>query len=135
MREHDEVCSACGYRLVESTQEFAPIALDNIDQHVSSSEAFRAELRVVRGPQTGIALELKTGTVSLGRDPSCDIFLNDMTVSRHHASIETSDSGCIITDTNSYNGVWVNDKMIESCLLVPGDVIQIGAFCLVYREK
>ena len=135
VNEKDETCPACGYRLVESTQKFVPISISEMPSSTSATKGATAELRVVRGPQTGIALELTEGTMTLGRDPSCDIFLNDMTVSRKHASIETNEKGCIIRDTNSYNGVWVNDKMIESCLLVSGDVIQIGAFCPVFREK
>ena len=73
--------------------------------------------------------------MSVGRDPQCDIFLNDMTVSREHAEIEVTGEGCVIRDKNSFNGVWVNDRAVEACALKPGDVIQIGAFCLIYRER
>ena len=86
-------------------------------------------------PQTGIDIELKKGDLSVGRDPQCDIFLNDMTVSREHAIIEVRNDACIIKDLNSYNGVWVNDRMVETCALKSGDLLQIGAFCLLFRER
>uniref|UniRef100_UPI002633FBB3 FHA domain-containing protein n=1 Tax=uncultured Ellagibacter sp. TaxID=2137580 RepID=UPI002633FBB3 len=65
----------------------------------------------------------------------CDIFLNDMTVSRSHAVVEPTGDGCTITDDSSFNGVWVNNDNVEARELHEGDVVQIGAFCLVYREE
>mgnify|MGYP000203439650 CR=1 FL=1 len=43
--------------------------------------------------------------------------------------------GYVIRDANSFNGVWVNNESVETRRLVSGDVIQIGAFCLVYKEE
>lgn len=129
------VCPSCGYRVMGSTQSFTPVPLggDTIDSAKRSGQKF--ELRVVRGPQTGIDIELKQGSLLVGRDPQCDIFLNDMTVSREHAVIEVTGESCIIKDRNSFNGVWVNDRMVETCLLKSGDLLQIGAFCLLFRER
>ena len=128
------VCPACGYRLPGSTVEFQPISTDGVLAGQSDNRERFGELRIIRGPQTGLDISIKGGPLSIGRDPQCDIFLNDMTVSRQHAEIETDEKGCIIKDTNSFNGVWVNDSMVERCLLKSGDVIQLGAFCLMYRE-
>ena len=128
------VCKRCGYRMLGSTQSFTPVKLSG-DEASARETVHRYDLRVVRGPQTGIDIDLREGTLSIGRDPQCDIFLNDMTVSRSHALIEVGANGCVIRDTNSFNGVWVNDRTVETCALKPGDVIQIGAFCLIYRER
>ncbi|MBO4352599.1 MAG: FHA domain-containing protein [Eggerthellaceae bacterium] len=133
--DDSRTCSFCGFKLLGTTQEFTPVKLGEVAEGEGSAHAKRAELRVVRGPQTGIDIQITAGELSMGRDPACDIFLNDMTVSRRHAIIETDEKGSVIRDTNSYNGVWVNDKMEEACLLKPGDIIQIGAFCLVFRER
>ena len=130
----ESVCPACGFKLPGSTVEFEPISTGGVLGEKAAAEERVAELRIIRGPQTGLDISIRSGSLTLGRDPQCDIFLNDMTVSRHHALIEADEKGCIISDTNSFNGVWVNDTMQERCLLKPGDVIQIGAFCLVYRE-
>ena len=133
LKEGALACPQCGFRLLGSTQSFQPVKVDD-QGHVQEAEQSKTHvLKVVRGPQTGAEMTLESGKMSMGRDPKCDIFLNDMTVSRKHATIEVNEKGCIIRDENSFNGVWVNDRMVEGCLLRSGDVIQLGAFCLVYE--
>ena len=128
-------CPYCGYHALGSTQSFTPLKFGADGSIPGETVRQRYELRIVRGPQTGVDITLREGNLSIGRDPQCDIFLNDMTVSRSHATIEVTGSGCVIRDSNSFNGVWVNDRNVNTCLLKSGDVIQIGAFCLVYRER
>jgi len=128
-------CPSCGFHIMGSTESFKPVIMGTGAEMPGESAELRYELRVVRGPQTGVDIKLREGTLSVGRDPNCDIFLNDMTVSREHAQIEVGPKGCVIRDQNSFNGVWVNDRMETTCLLRSGDVVQIGAFCLVFRER
>ncbi len=127
-------CPACGFRMLGPTEKFEPIKAQP-DMPKEAEASHRFALRVVRGPQTGIDIELRRGDLTVGRDPRCDIFLNDMTVSRNHASIEVGQGACIIRDQGSVNGVWVNDRLVEASELKPGDLLQIGAFCLMYRER
>lgn len=134
IRDGAAACAQCGYRVTGSTQSFTPVKMEGRPDPESAA-GHRYDLHVVRGPQTGIDIELRPGKLGIGRDPQCDVFLNDMTVSRTHASIEVGEDGCVIRDENSFNGVWVNDRAVEACLLKPGDVVQIGAFCLIYRER
>ena len=137
LTEGAAACPTCGYRISGATQRFAFVKTDGdpvvAEQPVPVNQ--KRDLKVVRGPQTGIEITLSEGTLSLGRDPRCDVFLNDMTVSRNHAELEVKPDGCILRDNNSFNGVWVNDRSVETCLLKSGDLIQIGAFCLMYRER
>ena len=128
-------CPFCGYHVLGSTQSFTPLTFGADGSLQDKSASLKFELRVVRGPQTGVVISLYEGELSIGRDPQCNIFLNDMTVSRKHATIEVKKSGCVIRDEKSFNGVWVNDRNVDTCLLKTGDVIQIGAFCLVFRER
>lgn len=129
------VCPQCGFKLLGSTQRFEPVTLPG--EAVAAAEAPQAAavLHVVRGPQTGVSYQLGDKELSIGRSPQCDLFLNDMTVSRQHASIEPAEGGYVIRDANSFNGVWVDNKSIDAHQLKDGDVIQIGAFCLVYKEE
>ena len=117
------ICPMCGYHVLDTTQSFAPVKMD---------EASVAKEVIAPVKQH---FDLHEGKMSMGRDPRCDIFLNDMTVSRNHAELEVRKDGCILRDNNSYNGIWVNDRSVETCLLKSGDLIQIGAFCLLYRER
>lgn len=126
-------CPSCGYHVLGETQSFEPVRAETVRDDAPA--VGRRQLKVVRGPQAGIDIELPEGTLTLGRDPRCDVFLNDMTVSRTHATLEVGAEGCVLRDDNSFNGVWVNDRSVDACLLRTGDVIQIGAFCLVYRES
>ena len=57
-----------------------------------------------------------------------------MTVSREHALIASTDKGYVITDRNSYNGLWVNNEAVDTKLLANGDAIQIGTFCLIFES-
>lgn len=133
---NDAVCPHCGFKLLGSTQRFAPVTLTSESLTPDTKPAATAVLRVVRGPQTGISIHLSDMPQSIGRSPQCDVFLNDMTVSRKHALIEPCIDGYTICDTNSFNGVWVNNENVDAPRkLRNGDVIQIGTFCLVYQEE
>jgi hypothetical protein len=135
LADGENVCPACGYKTIESTQGFTPVQVGS-DEFASVAKApHTAFLKIVRGPQTGLELSLRPGVFMLGREPNCEIFLNDMTVSRTHAKITVLDDKTIIEDQNSFNGVWVNNKNVATRVLVDGDVIQLGAFCLLYQER
>lgn len=130
-----QACERCGFKLLGRTQAFKPLNLQT--QSANSATADRsllreATLKVVKGPQTGNTFRLAADRLSVGRSPQCDIFLNDMTVSRMHASIERTPSGFKIVDADSFNGLWVNNFNVREADLRDGDVVQIGTFCLVY---
>jgi hypothetical protein len=68
-----------------------------------------------------------SGTVAvLGRDPSCDLVLNDARCSRRHAVLEAGPQGVSVRDAGSANGIYVNGKKVERSPLVPGDVVRLG---------
>lgn len=136
IQPEDSACKVCGFKLLGSTQSFKPISLtDDELPKAAINPSTAAELRVVRGNQIGTVYSLNNDSLSIGRNPECDVFLNDMTVSRLHATITRENDRFQITDANSYNGVWINNESIESAVLSEGDIIQIGVFCLVYQEN
>lgn len=128
-------CPACGFKLPDRTQSFAPISLDPTPNMASPALLDDASLSVVRGEQIGKTFHLNGSRVSVGRSPKCDIFLNDMTVSRDHAFLSYDASGYSIHDNDSYNGVWVNNINVRDAHLQDGDIIQIGSFCLLFQES
>lgn len=73
-------------------------------------------------------VELQGTLVVLGRDPSCDVVLNDVKCSRRHAVIEAGSQGLSIRDTGSANGIFVNGRRVERAALEPGDVVRLGEF-------
>jgi pSer/pThr/pTyr-binding forkhead associated (FHA) protein len=91
-----------------------------------------ALLVVKRGPDAGSRFVLDRPSVSAGRHPGSDIFLDDITVSRRHAEFHLENRRFRIVDGGSLNGTRVNGQPVDSTVLANGDEIQIGNFRLVY---
>ena len=91
---------------------------------------------VTDGPIAGSKYLLDTGTSTLGRHPESSIFFDDITVSRRHAEVTMLGNEAKVTDVGSLNGTYLNQRQIDSShQLVPGDVLQIGKFKLVYFQE
>jgi pSer/pThr/pTyr-binding forkhead associated (FHA) protein len=71
-------------------------------------------------------VELPGHLCVVGRDPGCDIVLNDAKCSRRHAVIEETPEGVTVRDSGSANGIYVNGKKVESSPLRPGDTLRMG---------
>jgi hypothetical protein len=67
------------------------------------------------------------GRLTIGRDPSNGLNLDDNDVSRNHAVIEPIPGGWMVRDLNSTNGVALNGVRIkDTAALNAGDVLQMG---------
>jgi pSer/pThr/pTyr-binding forkhead associated (FHA) protein len=72
--------------------------------------------------------------MTIGRSRDCDIFLEDLAVSRAHATIHRlPDGGYEVEDHHSATGTFVNGHEVECYRLSDGDVIEIGASRLIVR--
>jgi pSer/pThr/pTyr-binding forkhead associated (FHA) protein len=69
-------------------------------------------------------------TTRIGRDPECEIFIDNVGVSRHHATVAQLGTSFSIRDEGSANGVHVNGRQVANQALADGDVVQIGKFSL-----
>jgi pSer/pThr/pTyr-binding forkhead associated (FHA) protein len=69
-------------------------------------------------------------TVSIGRDPDADVFLDNTGISRAHAKIARTHGGFELEDLNSANGTYLNDVQISKESLKENDVIRVGKFSL-----
>lgn len=131
----ERVCPSCGEQVSGSTEQFEAVGLTHAEaEEVSESEAEGPALYVRKGPETGDTFFLERPSLTIGRDPASDIFLNDVTVSRQHATIERSGTGVDVRDAGSLNGTYVNGKCVDSARLAPGDVLQIGTFQMVFFD-
>ncbi len=80
------------------------------------------------------ALSLESGTQWLiGRDPSCEICLDDTVTSRRHARLYRDEHGQYwIQDLQSKNGTQVNSRQVSTARVRSGDLIAIGACTLSF---
>jgi pSer/pThr/pTyr-binding forkhead associated (FHA) protein len=73
--------------------------------------------------------------VTIGRSRDCDIFLEDLAVSRLHATIrQLPDGGYELEDHHSATGTLVNGHPITRCRLNEGDIVQIGLSRLTFKR-
>ena len=122
-----------------ATQIFRmPSADATVPDIMAVSKPVQPTLTIVKGPQIGETFELNAATITIGRDPSNSVFLNDMTVSRHHANLDLSNvsSGfASIRDLGSLNGTWVDGAIVNEANLKDGSTIQIGTFRMVFHTN
>ncbi len=97
-----------------------------------SSKSENAMIFIHRGAQKGSRFLVTPEGVTIGRAPESSIFLNDVTVSRKHASIEKNGTGFTFRDSGSLNGSYVNNESVTEVALSTGDEIQIGKFHLLF---
>jgi hypothetical protein len=85
------------------------------------------QLVMSQGPQPGQAFALDRDTLTLGRDPSNAIAINEPQVSRQHARITQQGNATVVEDLGSTNGTYVNGMLLTGPrALTPGDVISLG---------
>jgi hypothetical protein len=92
---------------------------------MGSSDSY--QLIVRRGPQPNQAFDLKQDVITLGRDITNDIVINDPEASRHHLRFTRGASGYNIEDLGSTNGTFIAGQRLSGVRpLNPGDMIGLG---------
>ncbi len=92
---------------------------------MQSSGSFRLIVR--RGPQPNQIYELNKDIITLGRDITNDIVINDPEVSRHHCRITRGGGGYTLEDLGSTNGTFVNGQRLTGARpLSGGDTVGLG---------
>jgi pSer/pThr/pTyr-binding forkhead associated (FHA) protein len=127
-------CTECGTRLVhsQSTVSYAPTfdeeEVSAHDNDAAPEGAALIELDQVEGTAGRRMHDIGEETVTVGRSPESNIFLDDVTVSRKHAQISRGERGYRIRDVGSLNGTYVNRVRVDAVDLRNGDEIQVGKY-------
>jgi pSer/pThr/pTyr-binding forkhead associated (FHA) protein len=103
----------------------------NVVSQVLAATEPTALLLVLKGAGRGNRFMINNSGATIGRAVDSGIFLDDVTVSRKHATI-TCDQDFTFTDLGSLNGSYLNNERATTAVLKSGDEIQIGKFHLVF---
>ena len=99
---------------------------------IQSSAGEKAMILIARGPNKGSRFLVTAEGASIGRSAASSIFLDDITVSRTHATITKDGNSFLLKDAGSLNGTYINNISVTEHLLVSGDEFQIGKFHLLF---
>jgi len=131
-------CSRCGALLVRETvgETTMRIGPEDVDA-AAAGERIDGPALVVRsgGGRAGESFEAIGDRALIGRSPECDVFLDDVTVSRRHAELVRDGETFTIRDLGSLNGTFVNKRRIESSALEDDDEVQIGKYRMTFLRR
>jgi len=136
-------CSKCGALLVndesgtETTQQYTPEEGDDEAGAQLEDLGVKGPALIVRsgGGRSGETFHPEGERTTIGRSPDCEIFLDDVTVSRKHAVLVRRDAAFFVEDLGSLNGTFLNRRRIESGELADGDELQIGKYRLTFLQR
>lgn len=81
-------------------------------------------------------IPLFEGVAKLGRDASCDIVIDDASVSRVHAVLSVSGGRLTVEDRDSKNGTRVDNQRIDDVTVVEaGQRLRFGSIDLIVRDQ
>jgi FHA domain/zinc-ribbon domain len=141
--EAAKYCSKCGALLLtdepggSTTMSYTPEELADEESGALDDMRIEGTALVVRsgGGRTGETFPLDADRIEIGRSPESHVFLDDVTVSRAHATLVRDESGYAIEDGGSLNGTYVNRRRVERARLEDGDEVQIGEYRLTYLQS
>lgn len=74
------------------------------------------------------------GSAIVGRSSICDIYFDDLSMSKQHFALEVEKGNVYVTDLESKNGTFINGKKISGRTPVQnGGVIEAGSVAMTIR--
>lgn len=78
--------------------------------------------------------ELTKERIVVGRDPGCDVSIDNLGVSRKHCAVERRGDSFVLLDLGAANGTYCNGKKVNDYYLNDGDEIVFGKHILTFRR-
>lgn len=112
----------------QGTQVFSRDEVSQLIEEAAEepTSASRAELTGVSSGVSGQSFALGSTRVTVGRIESCDLRLEDGSVSSEHARLVRDAAGWRVVNLLSTNGTFVNDRKVSSSALASGDRVRFG---------
>src|SRR6204780_3032105 len=114
---------------IDETGELVPVEMGEVTAH-GPALVIRAG-----GGRVGESFGVDGERMSIGRRPECEVFLDDVTVSRDHPLVIRRAEQWYLDDCGSLNGTYVNRSRIDSHRLEEGDEVQIGKSKLTFHAR
>jgi pSer/pThr/pTyr-binding forkhead associated (FHA) protein len=113
---------------------------ENIDESPHKSELTFVASYSLNGIEKSKTLDLKKGTrLSVGRTKENDLFIDDPSVSKIHASLAVDEQGnLIVADTGSTNGTFVNGARIaygKAVFVADNSKVKFGAIDVLFTAE
>ncbi len=88
-------------------------------------------------PEESPAFKLKVKKVTnvVGREGTCDIYVESHQVSRRHCLIQVTEKGLLVKDLESTNGTFVNGIPMTDGYINDGDCLSLGTYVLTLRQE
>ena len=84
-------------------------------------------LSAISGPLRDSMFPLKDGSLTIGREISNQLILDDSLVSPQHCELKCDAAGaCVLRDLDSASGTFVNGLPVNERMLMPGDQVVVG---------
>lgn len=122
-RQAPPVVAAPGQNRADQPDSRSPI---DRTQVISAVPASGLALHVRNGRSVGRSVPVQGSRLTAGRSPSCDVTIDDSTVSREHAAFVRRGETWWVVDLGSTNGTRVNGTRAAEHPLQPGDRIELG---------
>src|SRR2546426_7995760 len=71
--------------------------------------------------------ELEPGFNTLGRNPTNDFRVHDVTVSSFHCEIVVSEASILVRDLGSTNGTYIDGQPVQESRIEPGQILRLGS--------
>lgn len=94
-----------------------------------------ASVTVIFAGQEQHLYELDKPRMVVGREPSCDVPIDNLGISRQHCAFINKGEAFVVQDLGSSNGTYVNGIKVTERFLNDGDEVIIGKYTLKFRNE
>lgn len=106
------------------------------DNEQAEQRANRGVSAILVNMATGYEYTIENGNITIGRSENCDVVIEDITVSRLHATVHFTDEGWVVTDNDSKAGVGLNGYRVHgSEPISDGDTIMVNTHSFMFKDS
>ena len=128
----EEIVVQTGYSEANVNQGTSPTSLQVVTRGLTPESLPKQAYFIINGKEH---VNLTEAVVSVGRRTTSDLTIKDPLVSRDHLQLRAQGGHYILFDLSSTGGTYINNQLVKSAMLKPGDVIRIGKTILIFNQE